>query len=233
MKYYVHKNHINELEVCKEELGLQPALDKMVAEDKAFQLISDFTNFDDTFDFIPLDSDEDVVDELDVRNLVKRMECIDSYVLYTVKDETPTLNREDSKEGFDLGELVRIGTGKYFDSLEVMVRESLETKKAFRVVDVDASILSKTFGKQFNMYIFIDCEFERATMSELSTGSMVMYVNNTFPVAKLVECVGNDNAVVCIRVDKVVPGFVDGLEAAGIPCAVVVPYFWGTDDDWV
>lgn len=233
MYYYVHKEHINELEVCKGELGLHGALDKMVAEDKGFQIISDFTNFAAEFAFFPLNPDDDAVDELDVMNLVKRMEYIDSYVLYKVEDKTPPLNREDSSEGFDLGELVRIGTGKYFDSLEVMIRESLETKKAFRVADRDASIVYKTFGTQFNMYIFIDCEFEDSTMGALSKGSMVMNVNNTFPVAKLVECIGKDNAIVCIREDKVMPGFLGGLEDAGIPCAVVVPYFWGTDDDWI
>ncbi|WP_460271562.1 hypothetical protein [Bacillus sp. NEAU-Y102] len=233
MKYYVHKNHINELEACKEDLGLQPALNKMVAEDKGFQIISDFTNFASDFEFFPLNPDDDAVDELDVMNLVKRMEYIDSYVLYTVEDKTPPLNRADSSVGFDLGELIRIGTSKYFDSLEVMVRESLETKKAFRVPDMDASIVYKTFGTQFNMYIFIDCEFEGSTMVALSRGSMVMDVNNTFPVAKLVECVGKDNAIVCIREDKVIPGFLGDLEAAGIPCEVVVPRFLGTDDDWI
>lgn len=233
MYYYVHKEHMKELEVCKEELGVQDVLDKMVAEDKAFQIISDFTNFAAEFAFFPLNPDDDAVDELDVMNLVKRMEYIDSYVLYTVEDKTPPLYRGDSSVGFDLGELVRIGTGKYFDSLEVMIRESLETKKAFRVADRDASIVYKTFGTQFNMYIFINCEFEDSTMAALSRGSMVMHVNNTFPVAKLVECVGKDNAIVCIREDKVTPGFLDGLEGAGIPCAVVVPYFWGTGDDWI
>lgn len=233
MYYYVRKEHINELEVCKEGLGLQPALDKMVAEDKAFQIISDFTNFEGAFEFFPLDPDDDAVDELDVMNLIKRMEYIDSYVLYEVKDEAPPLNREDSSSGFDLGELLRVGNAKYFDSLEVMVRESLQTKKAFRVADRDASIVYKTFGTQFNMYIFIDCEFEDSTMGSLSRSNMVMKVNNTFPVAKLVECVGKDNAIVCIREDKVMPGFLEGLEAEGVPCAVVVPYFRGTVDDWI
>ncbi|MBE7114402.1 hypothetical protein FT641_18715 [Bacillus paranthracis] len=231
MYYYVHKDHINELEVCKEELGLQPALDKMVVEDKAFQLISDFTNFDDTFDFIPLDSDEEIADEIDVRNLVKCMECVDTYVLYTVKDEKPPLNREDSTEGYDLVELVRIGNIKYFESLEETVRDALDSRRAVRIVDKDASIVSKSFGEQFSMFVFINCEFDERTMGVVAKNKMVMSVNNTFPVTKLKECIGKDNAVVCIREDKVMPGFLEELEDAGVPCVVVVPYFWGTGED--
>ncbi|WP_460271560.1 hypothetical protein [Bacillus sp. NEAU-Y102] len=226
MNYYVHKNHINELEICKGESGLQAALDKMVVEGKGFGVVTDF----DAFSKEDMDA-LDVFDVEDTENLVKRMECINTYELYTMEDGKVTLHREGVEGGYNLEESVTTGNRKYYEELEKPIRESLETKKAFRVVDADASEIDVAIGTKLDMYVFIGCGFDDYTMGVLAMGGRVTEVNDVLPVAEIKERIGNGSAIVCIREDKVMPGFLKELEDVGIPCAVVVPCFWDNEEE--
>ncbi|MFV1458023.1 hypothetical protein, partial [Bacillus mycoides] len=155
MNYYVHKDYITELEICKSEVGLQAALDKMVVGGKGFGVVTDFAAFSKE------DMDSlDVFDVEDTENLVKRMEYVDTYELYTLKDKIVTLHREGVNGGYDLEESVTTGNRTYYEELGKMIRDSLETKKAFRIVDADASEIDVTIGNRLDTYIFIDCGFD-------------------------------------------------------------------------
>ncbi|MBE7114403.1 hypothetical protein FT641_18710 [Bacillus paranthracis] len=226
MNYYVHKNHITELEICKSELGLQAALDKMVVGGKGFGVVTDFATFSkEDMDAL------DVFDVEDTENLVKRMEYINTYELYTMKDGKVTLYREGVNGGYDLEESVTTGNRTYYEELGKTIRDSLETKKSFRVVDADASEIDVTIGTKLDKYVFIGCGFDDYTMGVLATYGRVTEVDNALPVAEIKERIGKDNAIVCIREDKVMPGFLKELEDAGIPCAVVVPCFWDNEEE--
>ena len=226
MNYYVHKNHITELEICKSELGLQAALDKMVVGGKGYRVVTDF----DALSKEDMDS-LDVFDVEDTENLVKRMENLNTHELYTLKGEKVTLHREGVSGGYDLEESVTTGNRTYYEELWKMIRDSSETKKAFRVVDADASEINVAIGEKLDTYMFIGCGFDDYTMGALATFGRVTKVDNVLPVAEIKERIGKGNAIVCINADKVVPVVLQELKDAGILCAVVVPCFWDSEEE--